>query len=173
MLPKPEKNKKITSDTETTPEISPEVKVKAKRQLVAILLIATFGLSFIFWAYRLLSTKSFVFKLPTLSSPKTTLNLSVPYSFKKNQQIITNSSSPNYEVLIPLLQKSNQSIPSDLLSVLPQGINLKYYQSENLTAFLFITPSDPFILVINSATLPPVDQLKTIISQVYWFGIKL
>ncbi|HOZ80745.1 MAG TPA: hypothetical protein PK370_00810 [Candidatus Woesebacteria bacterium] len=174
MLPKPEKNKKNLTPTDETSEISPEVKVAAKRRLVAILLITTFGLSFIFWAYRYFSSKSFSFKLPTFTTATSpTLNLSLPYSFKKNQRILTNSTELNYDVIYSQLQKSTQNLSLDTSAFLPQGISLKYFSSKDYHSFLFITPQDPFIFVINSPTLPANQDLQNLLNQVYWFGIKL
>jgi hypothetical protein len=80
MLPKPEKGKKLNnnflSDSEITKESEEVVnakKVKSKRRLILISLIATAGLSFIFWSIK--GIQSFI------NSPHS-LNLNFNFDFK-------------------------------------------------------------------------------------------
>lgn len=111
MLPKPEKGKKINnnllSDSEITKE-SDEViaakKTKTKRRLILISLIATTGLSLIFWTVR--GVKAFI------DSPKSKFDLHFNFKlpdikFKSNYQDSHKSSDNN---LNQFLSDKNWSI---------------------------------------------------------------
>jgi len=95
MLPKPEKNKKVAETSGSENPQDPAVlakKLKNKRRLVLITIIATVGVSVIFSTYRFckdfidqrkVSNFSFNFKIPNIniSSQK---NLSIEPDIKKN-----------------------------------------------------------------------------------------
>ena len=95
MLPKPEKTKKINnnflSDSEITKESDEVVKakkIKSKRKIILISLIATAGLSFIFWSAK--SIQSFT------ASPHP-LNFNFHFNFKLPQlDVKTNTKTATF-----------------------------------------------------------------------------
>jgi len=95
MLPKPEKNKKVTETSGSENPQDPAVlakKLKNKRRLVLITIIATVGLSVIFSTYRFCkdfidqkktSNFSFDFKIPDINIPSQK-NFSIESNVKKD-----------------------------------------------------------------------------------------
>lgn len=183
MLPKPEKKSKLNnnllSDSEITKE-SDEViaakKIKTKRRLILISLIATAGLSFIFWSIR--GVQSFI------NSPKPKfsfhLNLKFPdIKFTSSNHQSSNKSSDdnlnqflsnkNWSVIIfknddyeNPLYKSNYSESTDLSDILTDLNKIRASENSNFTTnlpqgFLFQekldTSSNPYFYG-NIITLP-------------------
>lgn len=95
MLPKPEKTKKINnnflSDSEITKESDEVVKakkIKSKRKIILISLIATAGLSFIFWSVR---------NIQSFTASSHPLNFNFHFNFKLPQlDVKTNTKTATF-----------------------------------------------------------------------------
>ena len=145
MLPKPEKIKKKSSaeQLDLVESISSEDKVKQKRRVLFITLLATVGLSFLFWSYRFIQTFSFSnfsFSLPQINLP------------------IVQSSDP---------QKQLDNDLNQLLSPHPERWHIsvtspKFQWSYNTTAFDSVTPKDSLNLI--KSVLPDGIDIKEVLT---------
>lgn len=191
MLPKPEKNKKISSEQlDLTKTISEDDKIRQKRRILIIALILTFGISFSFWIYNSLKKFSFTsikFSPPKLDLPRFSFSDSFNPSFKLDSNswsiyFSTNNFtwSKNYDLSTPApiisdLQKLSPTKDSLVKSALPEGAEIREKTIDKTDSFevqsLVTVPQKQilFLIKVSGSNLEASKPLiPGVASSLYW-----
>jgi len=186
MLPKPEKNKKLTES------VSDEQKTSHKRLIIILIISVTIGLSLIFWIYRFVKTNTF-FSSKSASSAVPSFAYSPEKNLKKilksnysqwSFTIQTNSSPPlfwtskpnvnspiDFPPLASTIEQLKQPLDSFVTETLPRGLTIFQHSSSNRHQFIITTPQDQIYLDINYPDNTDLSLIKDILFELYWSSV--
>ena len=210
MLPKPEKGKKLNnnflSDSEITKESDEVVKakkLKSKRKIILISLVATAGLSLIFWSAKSIQlftssphhfNLNFHFNLPTFdfkTPAKNSTNISTSdldkFLSSSNLSAVIfkngNYSTPVYQFnfsdsttdFISQLTKIKPTSTSSAVSGLPEGLSYQEKLDSSLYGLIIKLPNEQLIFIIkdNNQSASFSQNISNFINQAYWYSVSL
>lgn len=191
MLPKPEKiKKKIKSEeSDVVNDIPPEEKIRKKRFLVALILLITIGLSFVFWTYHFF--KNFSFPKFSFSTPKISVSEKSTPSFVLEKDInnILSSDKNKWSFYVKtdsfLWEKNSNELDLNITpenseslfvkKLLPSGVDVKenIISSDNsFEVYSLITIPNKTIILIIKVSGNNLENAKKLIpslaEKIYW-----
>ncbi len=204
MLPKPEKVKKTKSVEQLGLEetISAVDRLKHKRRWLFLTLIATIGLSFLFWSYR--AIRNLIVNPPvfptsiSLSSSTPSLSSQIDsrigsllssvsgwsVSLSSNGQLVNwsqnlvNINESNSDSIISKLMESKDKPKSNISEKLPQGATLiessQSPSDSTVYQLLVLVPDHQILFVITSPQNFETSYplISNLVSDLYWLAIR-